>query len=314
VTANSLEESGEPTVPQGEATVPGDEVRIPSPAKINLFLEVVGRRPDGYHEIESVVQLVDLCDQVSLRRSARGIRVSVSGADLPVDRENLAYRAAALVLEEAGVRQGVHIHLEKRIPVAGGLGGGSSNAAAVMVGLCRLFSLGLTRRHLRDLAARVGSDAPFFLTDGLAVATGRGERLSPLTPWPPQWLVLANPGIPISTAWAYHEASSKLTEWKRQASIQALIAAGGLAWPPTWAFNRLEAVVLPQRPEVGALKALLQRGGGAPVLMSGSGASLFAVVPDGATGGALAARVRASGAFAVATTTLPANPILSAMA
>lgn len=291
-----------------------DELVISSPAKINLFLEVVGRRPDGYHEIESVMQLVDLCDQVHLRRSARDIRVSVTGAELPSGRGNLAYKAAALILGAAAQRGGVHIHLEKRIPVAGGLGGGSSNAAAVLVGLNRLYDLGQPREALKTLGAQLGSDVPFFLSEGLAIATGRGEVLTPLPPWPRQWLVLANPGVPISTAWAYREASSKLTDWQRRASMHTLIADGRLAWPPGWAFNRLEAVVLPHRGEVRALRALLQEGGGSPVLMSGSGASLFAVVPDAITGQALAARARASGAFAVAVTTLPQNPILTAMA
>jgi 4-diphosphocytidyl-2-C-methyl-D-erythritol kinase len=291
-----------------------DELSIPSPAKINLFLEVVDRRPDGYHEIETVMQLVDLCDEVHLRRIDRGIQVSVGGADLPQGRGNLAYKAAALLLEQAGLRAGVHIHLEKRIPVAGGLGGGSSNAAAVLAGLTRLYGLDQTRESLRDLASRLGSDVPFFLSDGLAVATGRGERLSPLKPWPPHWLVLANPGVPVSTAWAYREASSKLTEWKARATIQPLIADDRIVWPPMWAFNRLEAVVLPHRPEISALKALLQEGGGSPVLMSGSGASVFAIVSNEATGQTLAARIRAGGVFAATVTTLPANPILAVTA
>ena len=288
-----------------------DELVLSSPAKINLFLEIVGRRPDGYHEIESVMQLVDLCDQVRICRSPRGIRVSVLGADLPPGRGNLAYKAAALLSETAGFHGGVHIQLEKRIPVAAGLGGGSSNAAAVLAGLNRMGALGLTRERLQELGARLGSDVPFFLSDGLALATGRGEVLRPLRPWPRQWLVVANPGFPISTAWAYREASSKLTEWQPRSTIQTLIADGRLAWPPSWAFNRLETVVLPHRAEVRALKAMLVEGGAFPVLMSGSGASVFAVVPDAPTAEGLAARVQAQGAFAVAATTLPANPILT---
>ncbi len=288
-----------------------DELVLSSPAKINLFLEIVGRRFDGYHEIESVMQLVDLCDQIRLRRSSRGIRVSVTGADLPPGRGNLACKAAALLLETAGIRGGVHVHLEKRIPVAAGLGGGSSNAAAVLAGINRLYELEFSRERLQELGARLGSDVPFFLSDGLALATGRGEVLRPLRPWPRQWLVVANPGVPISTAWAYREVSSKLTAWKRQSTIQALIDDGSLAWPPAWAFNRLETVVLPHRAEVGVLKARLLEGGAFPVLMSGSGASVFAVVPDAPTAERLAARVQGEGAFAVAATTLPANPILS---
>ncbi|MFB3816962.1 MAG: 4-(cytidine 5'-diphospho)-2-C-methyl-D-erythritol kinase [Candidatus Methylomirabilales bacterium] len=289
-----------------------DELALESPAKINLFLELVGRRPDGYHEIESVMQLVDLCDRVHLRKSRRGISVTASGAELPVGRGNLAYKAAALLLAKSGEPGGAEIHLEKRIPVAGGLGGGSSNAAAVLAGLNRLYELGHSRETLRDLAIQLGSDVPFFLGEGLALAGGRGEVLTPLVPWPSQWLVLANPGVPISTAWAYREASSKLTLDGARATIRALIADGRLPWPPSWAFNRLEAVVLPHKAEIRALRALLEAGGGSPVCMSGSGASVFAVVPSREAAEGLAARARATGAFAVPATTLPANPILAA--
>ena len=291
-----------------------NDIVLASPAKINLFLEIVGRRPDGYHEIESIMQLVDLCDEVHLRRRRDGIRLVVRGADLPEGRGNLAYRAAALALETAGLSGGVEIQLVKRIPVAGGLGGGSSNAAAVLLGVGRLYGLDWPAETLHRMASALGSDVPFFLGGSLAVARGRGELLTSLPPWPRQWLVLANPGIPVSTAWAYREASSKLTGREGRVTLPALTAGGPPEWPPVWAFNRLEDVVLPHRPELLALKALLQEGGGMPVLMSGSGASVFAVVPDAGTAEALADRVRGSGAFAAAVTTLPSNPMLGAAA
>ena len=202
----------------------------------------------------------------------------------------------------------------QRIPVAGGLGGGSSNAAAVLLGVDRLYGLHWPRETLHQMASGLGSDVPFFLSDGVAVARGRGEVLTLLSPWPRRWLVVANPGIPISTAWAYREASSKLTGWQARVTLPTLTAGGPLEWPPVWAFNRLEEVVLPHRPELLALKALLQEGGGMPVLMSGSGASVFAVVPDGDAAEASARRVRESGAFAAAVTTLPTNPMLEALA
>jgi len=291
-----------------------NELVIQSPAKVNLFLEIVGRRSDGYHEIESIMQLVDLCDEVRLRRRRHGIRLQVTGADLPEGRGNLAYRAAALALEAAGLSDGVEIQLVKRIPVAGGLGGGSSNAAAVLLGVSRLYELEWPGNALQRLACQLGSDVPFFLGDGPAVARGRGEVLEPLAPWPPHWIVLANPGIPISTAWAYREASSKLTGRQGRVTLPTLIAGEPLGWPPVWAFNRLEEVVLPHRPELSALKTLLQEGGGMPVLMSGSGASVFAVATDAAAARALAVRVRNSGAFGAAVTTLPTNPMLGALA
>ena len=286
---------------------------VPSPAKINLFLEVRARRADGYHEIETVMQLVDLCDTVRLRRIPRGIRLSVRGAELPEGPENLAYRAAELLLTAAGCSGGVVIDLDKRIPVGGGLGGGSSNAAAVMAGLDRLYGLRGAIADLQALGARVGSDVPFFFDGGLCLATGRGEILRSLRGWPPQWVVLANPHAAVSTAWAYREISSKLTDRAVQASITASITGGSLPWPPTWAFNRFEEAVLPHHPEIRALRDLLQAEGGSPVLMSGSGATVFAVAADEAAACRLAARAGAAGAFAAAVRTLVENPLLLAV-
>ena len=287
---------------------------VSSPAKINLYLEVLARRPDGYHDIESVMQLVDLCDLVHLERAPAGIRLSVEGGGVAADATNLAYRAAALLGERAGLRDGVRIHLEKRIPVGGGLGGGSGNAAAVLAGLTRLFGLAQAPETLAGLGAELGSDVAFFLGPGLALVTGRGERLQPLAPWPPRWLVVANPGVAVSTAWAYREVSSKLTGRESRSSIQAFITGGALPWPPTWGFNRFEEAVLPVRPEIRRLKDLLHAGGAEPALMTGSGASVFGVVRDGASAEALAGRARATGAFAAAITTLPVNPILATIA
>jgi len=152
---------------------------VSSPAKINLYLEVLARRPDGYHDIESVMQLVDLCDQVHLERAAAGISLTVTGGRVPADPTNLAYRAAVLLAERVGLRDGVRIHLEKRIPVGGGLGGGSGNAAAVLAGLTRLFDLGQSPESLARLGADLGSDVPFFLSPGLALVTGRASGCVP---------------------------------------------------------------------------------------------------------------------------------------
>jgi 4-diphosphocytidyl-2-C-methyl-D-erythritol kinase len=288
-------------------------ISIASPAKVNLYLEILGRRPDGFHAIESVMQLVDLCDRVHLERAPAGIRLSVSGGEAPADPSNLAYRAAALLARRAGLRDGVRIHLDKRIPAGGGLGGGSGNAAAVLAGLTRLYELGETPERLARLGAELGSDVPFFLSPGLALVTGRGEQVRPLVPWPPGWMVLANPGVAVSTAWAYAEASSKLTGRERRSTIQALAAAGRLPWPPVWAFNRFEEAVLPHHPEIGRLLRLLESGGARPARLSGSGASVFGVVAEAAAAEGLAQRLRATGAFAAAAATLPGNPILAAL-
>ncbi len=284
-------------------------VALRSPAKINLFLEIVGRRPDGYHEIVSVMQLVDLCDDVTLSPRPARIHVTVQGADLPEGPTNLAYRAAAALLQAAGCDHGVEIGLVKRIPIGGGLGGGSSNAAAVLVGINRLFNLGWSLADLCTFSAQLGSDVPFFLGSAAALAPGRGEKLAPLAGWPAQPVVIANAGQPVSTAWAYGEVSSKLTAGRAQVTLPAFTGKDGLPWPPVWAFNRFEEAVLPHRPEIGALKALLQQGGGAPVIMSGSGGSVFAVVPDRTTATQLARAVVAAGWFAAAVATLPTNPL-----
>jgi 4-diphosphocytidyl-2-C-methyl-D-erythritol kinase len=281
-----------------------------SPAKVNLFLEVLGPRADGYHEIESVMQLIDLCDTLEFRPCEGGIRLTVTGATLPEGEGNIAYRAARLALAAGGDPGGVEIALTKRIPVAAGLGGGSSNAAAVLTGVTRLYDLGLTRETLFRLGADLGSDVPFFLLrQGLAMARGRGEQLVPLTPWPPQWLVIANPGISISTAWVYGQVRSKLTNWQGRSNIHPFVGHDRLPWPPIWAFNRLESVVLPAHAEVCALRDLMVAGGGSPVLMSGSGASVLAVVLDADAATTLAEFVRGQGSFAVPVTTLSQNPM-----
>ena len=288
-----------------------EELALRAPAKINLFLEVRARREDGFHEIETVMQMVGLWDTVRLRRSSPGITLSVRGADLPTGTENLAYRAAAALLRAAGGRGGVAIELTKRIPVGGGLGGGSSNAAAVLVGLNRLYDLGARIDELAALGAALGSDVPFFFGGSLGLATGRGEVLRPLPSWEPHWIVLANPRAEVSTAWAYREISSKLTDRAVQVTIPASIAGGRLPWPPTWAFNRLEEAVLPSRPEIRALRDLLRDGGGAPALMSGSGATVFAVAADEVLARRLADSAAAAGAFALAVETLTTNPLLA---
>ncbi len=285
------------------------ELVLRSPAKVNWFLEVLGRRADGYHEIVSVMQLVDLCDEIRVRTRPAGIRVTTAGALLPDGPANLAYRAAACLLEAARCAQGVEIQVGKRIPIGGGLGGGSSNAAAVLIGVNRLYGLGWSIPALQRLAADLGSDVPFFLGDAVALVTGRGESVTALPAWGAHWLVIANAGRPVPTAWAYGEVSSKLTPDRGRVTLPAFTGTDGLPWPPLWAFNRFEEAVLPHRPEIGALKSLLAQGGGAPVLMSGSGGSVFGVLPDAEEADRLARQVAAGGIFAAAVMTLSKNPL-----
>lgn len=292
-----------------------DRIVLASPAKINLCLEVLCRREDGYHEIRSILQLIDLCDRLTLVKRKKGIEVEVVGA-APSGRENLAYQAAELLLKEAGVRAGVKIQLEKRIPMGGGLGGGSSNAAATLWGLTRLYRLDLSLKDLMAVGAQLGSDVPFFFFPGTALAEGRGERLRPLPPLPPLWVVVANPGFSVSTAWAYQRLSLGLTnadEDRRIAllmEIASLMGTGEGEQALSLSFNRFEEVVLPAYPEIASLKRRLFTMGARPVLLAGSGSSVFGFVQDRLHGKAMVEELRREGFFAVLCQTLARNPIL----
>src|SRR5215831_14410834 len=177
-------------------------IALRASAKVNLSLEVLGKRPDGFHEIASVMHAVDLADRLTLE-AAPTVSFHADDPELPTDEGNLVVRAAALLREAAGVEAGAKIELRKRIPVAAGLGGGSSDAAAALWGLSRLWGLGWSRARLAELAVRLGMDVPFFLGPGPALATGRGERLEPLGRMGGYALVLVNPGVSVSTREVY---------------------------------------------------------------------------------------------------------------
>ena len=185
--------------------MPGAESRLSlkAHAKINLALDVIGKRPDGFHEVAMIMQSVSLHDTVALSLGGDAISLVCNRADLPCDHTNLAFRAATLLRQECGVSQGVHIELTKRIPMAAGLAGGSTDAAAVLKGLNVLWKLALSPDELETLAARLGSDVPFCLWGGTTLATGRGEILEPLPDFAGYGVVLANPPLAVSTAWVY---------------------------------------------------------------------------------------------------------------
>jgi len=179
-----------------------------SPCKVNLLLNILGKRADGYHELETVMHPVNLCDQLRFEKTSSDMVITCSDASLPVDGTNLVHRAATAFLKAAGVPDGVRLHLEKRIPMAAGLGGGSGNAATTLLGLNELFGQPLKMAALAQLAAQLGSDVPFFLQSGPALATGRGEHITPLEPFRALRglsFLLIHPGFGISTPWAYRE-------------------------------------------------------------------------------------------------------------
>ena len=268
-----------------------------SPCKVNLILNILGRRPDGYHDLETVMLPVPFTDVLEYRRVPSGIRLTCSHPELPVDRGNLVYRAAESFLSAAGVLDGVEIRLEKRLPLAAGLGGGSANAAVTLAALNELWGGPLGAERLRQLAAELGSDVPFFLQDGPALATGRGEWVESLAPFAALkgcGLVLVHPGFGVPTAWAYrtlagypdavHGRPGRAAEWVAQ------IRSGDRIGACRELYNALEVPVLPKYPLLQVFQGFFREEGALGVLMSGSGSSTFAIVEDGARAEAIRER------------------------
>jgi len=268
-----------------------------APAKINLYLEIIGDRPDGFHELAMVLQSIDLADRVSLRAlGTEQIRVNCSHPQVPLDASNLAYRAAELMkvqFAQAFNRfGGVEITIDKRIPVGAGLAGGSTNAAAVLVGLDLMWQLGLTQEELQDLGAKLGSDVPFCIAGGTAIATGRGERLSPLPSVDGFYAVLAKyRSLSVSTAWAYQtyrqqyrdtyppqqELVGDRSHAVHSGPIVTAISARQYSQIGSLLHNDLEKVVLPAHPAVNQLKETFTSLDSLGTMMSGSGPTVFAL-------------------------------------
>ncbi|MBW4515292.1 MAG: 4-(cytidine 5'-diphospho)-2-C-methyl-D-erythritol kinase [Timaviella obliquedivisa GSE-PSE-MK23-08B] len=268
-----------------------------APAKINLYLEIIGDRPDGYHELAMLLQSIDLADRITLRPNGiQTIRVHCDDPQVPLDESNLAYQAAALMAEQFseayGRYGGVEISIQKRIPIGAGLAGGSTDAAAVLVGLNLMWSLGLTQSELQELGGRLGSDVPFCIVGGTAIATGRGEQLSSLRSLDNLYAVLAKyRNLPISTAWAYktyrqqfkntYAALNNLVERKQRVhsgSMVAAIACQDSQRIGQLLHNDLEKVVLPAHPQVAELRDKLRQLETLGVMMSGSGSTVFALI------------------------------------
>ncbi|SFG37228.1 4-diphosphocytidyl-2-C-methyl-D-erythritol kinase [Halobacillus alkaliphilus] len=250
-----------------------------APAKINLSLDVLHKREDGFHEVEMVMTTVDLADRIELNTLEDGsIRVESESRFVPNDERNLAYRAAKLMKDHYAVKQGVRIFIEKNIPVAAGLAGGSSDAAAVLRGVNRLWGLNKSLDELAVLGAQIGSDVSFCLYGGTAHATGRGEKVTPLPAPPPCWVVLAKPPLGVSTqtvyqnlnlADAHHPNTNAMIEALMDYDFDAICAQVG---------NTLEGVTLNLHREVGQIKEQMRQAGADAVLMSGSGPTVFSLV------------------------------------
>lgn len=248
-------------------------LKLHCPAKVNLHLRVLERRPDGYHEIVTLMQCVGPCDELELQWGGDSIELSCSQPGVPLGEDNLAYRAARLFQEKTGITGGVRIHLTKRIPMGAGLGGGSSDAAGVLRAMNRMLGGPLGDQGLLELAAGLGADVPFFLTGGAALARGIGERLEPLGVELPLYYLLWFPGFPVPTGWVYQNLDLGLTSKSKEFTIPQLIDR----FEDVLAIlhNDLEAVTARHHPWVAQAKALLRDAGAEGVLMSGSGPTVF---------------------------------------
>lgn len=267
---------------------------VPVYAKINLTLDVLGKRPDGYHDVEMVMQAIELHDLIVLtERSEEGIDIRCTHPYVPVNSTNLAYRAAEILLQECGIKRGIEIEIVKNIPVAAGLAGGSTNAAGVLMGLNELWQLGLTKADLRKLGARLGADVPFCIGGGTALATGIGTELTVLPPVPQLELVLYTPAISVSTKEIYTRYSPELVKCRPDTTqmIEAIRQQDTVGIKANLV-NVLEPITLHYYPQVAEAKELMESLG-MHVVMSGSGPTLFSVVDGKEQADAFAAALQA---------------------
>lgn len=280
-------------------TLPANTLTLHPPAKVNLSLAVLDRRPDGYHTLETLYERLALADELRLTRCPSGLTLACGDPAIPTDDRNLVIRAARLFFETAGVAGGVQAALVKRIPVAGGLGGGSSDAASTLLGLNTLYGAPLTRDALMALGGRLGADIPFFVSEEVvAWGRGRGDEITPAAaPVRPLWHVLVNPGLPVLTREVYERfdrlGPAALTPPPTDGTLLArLVQAGDPARLAGRLVNALEPAIEASYPAIRDLKAVLSSAGAHGVLVSGSGPTTYGLADDEAHARAIAARVR----------------------
>ena len=253
------------------------KLQLQAPAKVNYRLDVLRKRPDGYHDLRMLMQRVDLCDAIEITLSETpGVRVSCGRADIPDGPENIAWRAADALLKLSGREQGIDITIAKRIPAGAGLGGGSSDAATVLMGVNELLELGLSDQRLMEIGVKLGADVPFFIFKKTALAEGIGDQLTALDQVPSLWVVLVNPGIHVSTAWVYQNL--QLTSKAAPANVPR--SYGSLEDVCAVLSNDLEPVTCGRFPLISELKEMLLAAGARGTLMSGSGSTVFGLFGD----------------------------------
>ena len=252
-------------------------LKLKAPAKINYLLNVIRRRPDGYHDLRMVMQRVDLCDYISITlQDSPDIKVTCGKKGVPDGPGNIAWKAARIMLDIADAKQGAAIEITKNIPVAAGLGGGSSDAATVLMGMNELLELKLSDQRLMEIGVKLGADVPFFIFKKTALAEGIGEKLTAMPDMPKAWILLVNPGVHVSTAWVYRTLqltnSGELNRLPQLfASVEDLCSIFS---------NDLETVTIPAFPVINEIKQNLLRLGAVASLMSGSGPTVFGLFRD----------------------------------
>ena len=257
-------------------------VALKALAKINLGLDVLGRRENGYHDVRMVMQTIYLYDNVTLEKTEEtGIQLECNLFYLPVDETNIAYKAAKLLMDEFEIKEGVRIVLDKHIPVAAGLAGGSANAAAVLVGMNRLFSLGLSQEELMKRGVTLGADVPYCVMRGTVLAEGIGEILSPLPPLPKCCILIAKPGISVSTKTVYEKLDSQeITEHPDIDGILEGLDKQDLQKVASSMGNVLETVTIVDYPIIEKIKDVMKENGALNSMMSGSGPTVFGIFDD----------------------------------
>lgn len=259
-----------------------NDISLKALAKINLGLDVVRRREDGYHEVRMIMQTIQLYDRLDIKRTQEpGIQIQTNLSFLPVNENNLIYKAAKLLMDEFSITDGVSVKLDKRIPVAAGMAGGSTDAAAMLIGVNRLFSLGLTKRQLMERGVQIGADVPYCIMRGTALAEGIGEALSPLPPMVKCPVLIAKPSISVSTKFVYQNL--KLDDTTIHPDIDLLIddiKAKNLHDIAAHMGNVLETVTIPNYPVIDEIKKHMLSNGALGAMMSGSGPTVFGLFDD----------------------------------
>lgn len=274
-----------------------NEISVKALAKINLGLDVIRRREDGYHEVCMVMQTIHLYDRLDIVKNTSGnITMETNISFLPTNENNLVYKAAKLLCDEFDIKDGIHVNLQKRIPVAAGMAGGSTDAAAVLYGVNKIFDLGLSTQELMDRGVKIGADVPYCIMRGTALAEGIGEKLSPLPPMVKCPVLIAKPGINVSTKFVYENL--KLNEHTVHPDMQKLIAdikEKDLNKIARDMGNVLETVTIPAYPVIAEMKEHMMEHGAVGAMMSGSGPTVFGLFDDENTAQAAFEAMKASG-------------------